>query len=644
MAFLTGSSGNSWQPVMTADTTTPSYWLNWRVMLCIIWVLLSLIITSLLISKYEGPRKSRHRNRESQEEPAGLLYEDEVWKPCLKGIHPAWLLAFRVAAFFVLLSLLIANAAVDGGEIFYFYTQTEDFDVEQGTNSNESNGEKHSESNQEHRVRQTAGFWGYIFQIVFQMNAGAVMLTDCVFWFIIVPFLAIKDYDLNFLIINMHTINAVFLLGDTALNCLRFPWFRIAYFFLWTAVYVMFQWIVHACVSLWWPYPFLDLSSTFAPLWISWSTLGISFDRKELERKKELEDLMKDMANYNVQLEGKGSACRQALLKLNHYQKTANELSILVKSSEIEKDISMNAEKLLIMETNLTAAINTKLEALTQVELMETELQMEKGMTDELLRHVSELNEAVMHSKMASNEGQKEIRVVLVEKVTELALATTTVVEAEEKLEYMRKLVEVMQDLENQLMNKFVFIDSLQSDLNQANELRGSFEKRASNAISELNTEEVERLDSDTKKMEGELEKLRQLKQGSRAEADESKKENWRLKEEFDNSVVNEYGRDESNACIKISKDEYEALIEKAEKVTELVPENYYELENLKKELEIAMVKIAEFRNRAKQVVSRVEAAEKDQMRNWREQREVALAALWEKLFPKESRSSFSYE
>ncbi|XP_028085982.1 uncharacterized protein LOC114286952 [Camellia sinensis] len=95
------------------------------------------------------------------------------------------------------------------------------------------------------------------------------MLTDCVFWFIIVLFLAIKDYDLNFLIINMHTINAVFLLGDTALNCLRFPWFRIAYFFLWTAVYVMFQWIVHACVSLWWPYPFLDLSSTFAPLWYS---------------------------------------------------------------------------------------------------------------------------------------------------------------------------------------------------------------------------------------------------------------------------------------------------------------------------------------------------------------------------------------
>lgn len=81
-----------------------------------------------------------------------------------------------------------------------------------------------------------------------QMNAGAVTLTDCVFWFVLVPYLTIKGYNLNFvssrtviwkvklfdegvlfdssvlsllqLIINMHTINVVFLLGDTALNCL----------------------------------------------------------------------------------------------------------------------------------------------------------------------------------------------------------------------------------------------------------------------------------------------------------------------------------------------------------------------------------------------------------------------------------------
>ncbi|MED6180765.1 hypothetical protein PIB30_013393 [Stylosanthes scabra] len=47
----------------------------------------------------------------------------------------------------------------------------------------------------------------------------------------------------------------------------RFPMFRFAYFILWTSIFVIFQWIIHACVSLWWPYPFLDLSSPYAPLW-----------------------------------------------------------------------------------------------------------------------------------------------------------------------------------------------------------------------------------------------------------------------------------------------------------------------------------------------------------------------------------------
>lgn len=36
------------------------------------------------------------------------------------------------------------------------------------------------------------------------MNAGAVMLTDCVFWLLIVPFLETKDYDLNFVSNLIH--------------------------------------------------------------------------------------------------------------------------------------------------------------------------------------------------------------------------------------------------------------------------------------------------------------------------------------------------------------------------------------------------------------------------------------------------------
>ncbi|KAK9064754.1 hypothetical protein SSX86_016136 [Deinandra increscens subsp. villosa] len=106
----------------------------------------------------------------------------------------------------------------------------------------------------------TAAFWGYVFQIIFQMTAGAVMLTDSVYWIVIAPFLTI-------LTIVAHSLNLVLLLGDTALNSLCFPWFRISYFLLLTAFYVLFEWILHAFVATWWPYPFLDLSVEYAPLW-----------------------------------------------------------------------------------------------------------------------------------------------------------------------------------------------------------------------------------------------------------------------------------------------------------------------------------------------------------------------------------------
>ncbi|WVZ06107.1 hypothetical protein V8G54_019453 [Vigna mungo] len=67
--------------------------------------------------------------------------------------------------------------------------------------------------------------------------------------------------------VNMHTLNVFFLLGDAALNCLPVHWSGMSFFVLWTSLYVIFQWTFHAFSWIWWPYPFLTLSSPYSPLW-----------------------------------------------------------------------------------------------------------------------------------------------------------------------------------------------------------------------------------------------------------------------------------------------------------------------------------------------------------------------------------------
>ncbi|KAK3443170.1 uncharacterized protein LOC104433523 isoform X1 [Eucalyptus grandis] len=300
---IEGSVNHTWPFDMAADSTSLSYWLNITFFHCALIIFVPMFLASFLIWKYEGFNKPKPDREEDQPAKVGYLYKDEAWRTCLKTIHPKWLLGYRLFSFVVLGSLLIANIVLDGAGIFYFYTQwtfalvttyfgiglsmsiygcfinhkaagdTADngnLDTERGNYmavSLEEHIPKASNSNQKYLIRNSAGLWVFIFQIIYQTSAGAVMLTDAVFWLILYPFLTSKDYRLNPLDVCLHSINAFFLLGDVILNCLRFPMFRFAYFVLWTGLYVVFQWIFHACVSIRWPYPFLDLSSSYAPLW-----------------------------------------------------------------------------------------------------------------------------------------------------------------------------------------------------------------------------------------------------------------------------------------------------------------------------------------------------------------------------------------
>ncbi|XP_024932912.1 uncharacterized protein LOC107426214 isoform X2 [Ziziphus jujuba] len=214
----------------------------------------------------------------------------QLWTSCWRGVHPKWLLATRFLSFLVLSGFLAWDVFTWGSTIFIYYTEwtfavvivyfvlgtivsaygcwlsankppyenverTESSrrDLEESGNAatntyreKEINGSiKLRSYHAQEDIQQKAGFWGYLMQVAFQTCAGAVILTDVVFWCVIVPFLSNAHLRLN----------------------VPFPWFRLAYFVLWSCTYVIFQWVIHACGFSWWPYPFLELGTPWAPLW-----------------------------------------------------------------------------------------------------------------------------------------------------------------------------------------------------------------------------------------------------------------------------------------------------------------------------------------------------------------------------------------
>ncbi|MFS7956284.1 hypothetical protein Hanom_Chr07g00652801 [Helianthus anomalus] len=107
--------------LVSDDSTSLSYWLRWEFFFCLLSVLTSTIIASVLIWKYEGSSNS---------ERAYSLYDGEAWVPCVKGLSPVWLLAFRIVASCLLLAASIADVATHGTNLFYYYTQSVDFDFD----------------------------------------------------------------------------------------------------------------------------------------------------------------------------------------------------------------------------------------------------------------------------------------------------------------------------------------------------------------------------------------------------------------------------------------------------------------------------------------------------------------------------------
>ncbi|KAF5455455.1 hypothetical protein F2P56_025028 [Juglans regia] len=197
--------------------------------------------------------------------PKGHVSTSQLWTSCWRGMHPRWLLATRFISFLIMTGFLAWDVVDWDATIFVYYTEwtfalvmvyfalgtilsaygcwlssqtppsengasaeflRRDLEESRTTNFNtyrerEIKGTIKPQSHYtEEEIQQRAGFWGYLMQTAYQTCGGAVILTDIVFWGVIVPFLSDAHLGLNMLMGCMHTLNAVFLLVDTSLNSL----------------------------------------------------------------------------------------------------------------------------------------------------------------------------------------------------------------------------------------------------------------------------------------------------------------------------------------------------------------------------------------------------------------------------------------
>ncbi|KAM2527961.1 hypothetical protein TB1_025156 [Malus domestica] len=247
------------------------YWLQWQVLVC------ALIIAAPATVALKFAWKGK---------PEPPLKSVELWGTCWRTLDPLWLLFYRAFAFVLMAKLLFDMTSQFGLFTLVFYTQWTFALVmlyfglgtiisahgcwvgRSSYRDDQIKGKVKPKSNQaRNAIQQRAGFFGNLMLIIYQTCAGAVMLTDIVFWCLILPFLTSMEFQLTFLIGAIHALNAVFLIVDTALNRLPFSKLGFAYFALFGVLYISFQWLIHAFGVKWWPYPFLELNTPLAPLW-----------------------------------------------------------------------------------------------------------------------------------------------------------------------------------------------------------------------------------------------------------------------------------------------------------------------------------------------------------------------------------------
>lgn len=297
---------------------------HWPFAVCVTLVSVFAIGAVVLLRRYEGVKVSISRSDKVEDPysvarvPIGYLRREELWNACGGAVNPNYLLFFRGLCLIYLLSFLGYNTFRRNLVVLFFYTEwtftllvvyfalafrqsllhylegrsmatvsrstlpttsvhPDDSSLTEPLNGGamdkfliqpeqETAPEVPFARGQETQVE--ASVEGYVTQCVFQAVLPAAVLTDLIYWGFLVPVFLPPNWQHSFIDINKHAINLVILIIEFSLNSLRFPWFRVSYFILWSTAYVSFQWICHSAgIVHYWPYPFMNVDTPYAPAW-----------------------------------------------------------------------------------------------------------------------------------------------------------------------------------------------------------------------------------------------------------------------------------------------------------------------------------------------------------------------------------------
>ncbi|PIA62934.1 hypothetical protein AQUCO_00200743v1 [Aquilegia coerulea] len=187
--------------------------------------------------------------------------------------------------------------------------------------------------------------------------------------------------------------------------------------------------------------------------------------------------------------------CREARTQIAGLEYKVKEISYLLLEAgnaqeqlvHVINELNVTQEELHNVQAELATSEESKVSAMTQVEILGTAVKVEREKSDELLGHVSELNEAVCQLKLTAIEAEKENSRILAVEEDIIDMGNMEAVKARERLEEIREQIDILQESENQLLAQSLLIDSLHAELEQEKEFHSSFEQAASNAIDDMN-------------------------------------------------------------------------------------------------------------------------------------------------------------